>query len=478
MPGAACRGNGNTAIPRVTPSELAERGQAALPAVIVTEKNVVALCFAVRGATLAAALADPALGDLGPGLLGIITLPERKLGTPWKGHLGPVNALAFAPDSDTLASGGGDRSIRLWAPATGTNKAVWTGPWPAGREQDRPMLHVDPIEAVAFSPDGQTVATATGSPSVTLWNVSDHTIRRRFADSPESVRALAFAPDGARLAVGDDGKTVTLVDLLNGKKPEKFIGHLGPITSIAFSADGRLVATGSRDASATLWSRDETTRERAVLARHTSGVTCVALSPDGKMAATGARDWTIKIWDATSGQMRHSLEGHHDAVCGVAFSADGATLASSSRDGTFRLWDAGKGLERAVQKPLAGPLGPVAWLPRERAFITGGDDGALSAVAARRRVRVGTKKRAPRPGNRDRAVPRRLDPGNRRRRSRPENLERRRPSGSQALRGRGGPRSSHGPFFRWQVTRHGLRKRPRAILGYPRWTCSGRTDLG
>ena len=357
-------------------SQPGQRGRAAVPAAIGIEKNVVALSFAPRGDGLAAALADPALGASGPGVIGMIALPERSLTALWKGHVGPVNALAFAPDSKTLASGGGDRSIRLWDRATGTNQAAWTGPWPAGRERDRPMLHVDPIEAVAFSPDGQTVATATGAPSVTLWDVSNHTIRRRFAESPEAVRALAFSLDGARLAIGGDAKIVTLLDLLTGKKPNKLTGHLGPITSIAFSTDGRTVATGSRDASVTLWNSVEAT-ERAVLARHTSGVTCVAFSPDGKMAATGALDWTVKIWDATNGQVRHSLETHRDAIRGVAFSADGATLASSSRDGTFRLWDAGKGLERAIQKPFAGPLGPVAWLSQEKAFITGGDDGAL-----------------------------------------------------------------------------------------------------
>ena len=128
---------------------------------------------------------------------------------PARGHLGAVRALAFSPDAKALASGGDDRSIRFWDPKDGTPRTAWLGPWPPGPEKDRIMTHLDPVEAIAFAPDGKTVVTATGSPIVTFWDVRAHELKRRLRDPSGAVRALAISPDGTTLASGGDGKVVS-----------------------------------------------------------------------------------------------------------------------------------------------------------------------------------------------------------------------------------------------------------------------------
>src|SRR5262249_15789307 len=138
-----------------------------------------------------------------------------------------------------------DRSIRLWDVPSGTTRANWLGPWPPGPVADRPMLHLDLVEAIAVAPDGKTVATAARSPIVTLWDVSTHEVRRRFRGPGGVVRALAFSPDGSNLVTGGDSKVVRVWELATGRERATLAGHVGAITSLAFAADGKALASGS-----------------------------------------------------------------------------------------------------------------------------------------------------------------------------------------------------------------------------------------
>ncbi len=217
------------------------------------------------------------------------------------------------------------------------------------------------VVALAWTPDGKTVMTASGSPIIACWETSTREVRRRLSDPSGIVRALAVSPDGLTLATGGDGKVVTVWDLASGRERATLAGHAAAITCLAFSPDGKTLASGSRDAAAAIWSI-ATAKELATLARHTSAVTCLAFSPDAKTLATGSLDWTVKVWDLGSGRARYSFDGHGGAIDAVAFSPDGATLASTSRDGTTRLCDVITGRETAVlQGPREG-VGPLAFL--------------------------------------------------------------------------------------------------------------------
>ncbi|GGZ30685.1 hypothetical protein GCM10010343_67540 [Streptomyces avidinii] len=252
------------------------------------------------------------------------------------GHGGPVNAVAFAPGNDTLATAGSDGTVMLRRVSDRRTTATFRLP---GR-----------VRAVAFSPDGRMLAATSTDGPARLWDTAGGG-GTQLPASTAGARAVAFAPDGRTLAVAGADGTIGLWDAAGDHGAiASLTGHTGRVNALAYAADGRTLVSAGADRTVRLWDPAEA-RPQAVLTGHTDEVLGAAFAPDGRTVATGGVDRTVRLWDVAGRRTTATLTGHSDDVNGVAYTPDGTTVVSAGGDGTTRLWDVAGGRAAAT---LAG----------------------------------------------------------------------------------------------------------------------------
>jgi WD40 repeat protein len=276
-----------------------------------------------------------------------------------QGHLSRVWTIAFSPDGQMLASGSEDQTIRLWNARDGTCLTVLQG-------------HTGGVTSVNFSPNGQILASASDNSSIRLWSVARGTTLKTLSGHTRWVWAVAFSPDGQTLASGSDDRTIRLWDVQTGICRKTLQGHTSWVTSLSFSPNGQTLASGSEDASVRLWSvQDGTCFKR--LQGYSSCVWSVAFSPDGQILASNSEDASFRLWDVQNGTCLKTFQGQTSGVTSVSFSPDGSTLASGSYDALVRLWD----WQQETCKALPGHtnwIWAVAFHPNSQMVASGSID--------------------------------------------------------------------------------------------------------
>lgn len=245
------------------------------------------------------------------------------------GHDKSVVEVSFSPNGNTIASASSDNTVKLWRP-DGSVIATLEG-------------HETPITSVRWTPQGDRLVTASLDGTVKLWHPQGRIVQS-FQAHDSFVTAVAFSPDGGRLATASADNTIKLWQRDDTGQfvttPIRTLkGHQNWVLAVEFSPDGTTLASASRDNTVKLWNLANS-KVAQTLSGHTDGAFSVAFSPDGQTLASASADETIILWNR-EGKRLMTLEGHAQAVREVAFSPDGQTLASASEDRTIKLWNRG-----------------------------------------------------------------------------------------------------------------------------------------
>ena len=322
-----------------------------------------ALAFTAGGTTLEVADSDSVGSwDLANGA----RVPVRPL--PGESAGGSV---AFSADGQTIATGGSDGIIKLWDAAT-------------RQEIGTPMSSdASPVDAVAFNPDGTVLASANTDGNVQLWNAATQQVTgpALTGAGAAQVNALAFSRDGTVLATGSQDGTARLWQVASGSQLGVTMATGYPVTALTFGDGGTTLATAEGDGSTELWDiATQTQTGPALTVPGSGGVGALAFGPGAGALATGASNGTIRLWRPTtfyqssaplvmdSQYLATPANGRASAV----LSANGGVLATVGSRGTVRLWDVAARRRLGVALPNQDGVTAVALSP----------NGGTVAVAA------------------------------------------------------------------------------------------------
>ncbi|MFP6762110.1 MAG: c-type cytochrome domain-containing protein, partial [Planctomycetaceae bacterium] len=299
---------------------------------------------------------------------------------PGIAHRDLVQSLTFNRAGDMLASGG-FRTIKLWRRPRDVRRFKLTTP--------------DALTAVAASPNGLLVATASADNIVRLWDRESGAASLVLEGHSAAITALSFLPDNLRLASASADGSVRFWNLTDGTAAG-FVQTPSAVSDLTLLPGGRQMATAHADNFARYW--DVPIGSVAPLTEVSEKTTVIAVSPDRQFLATANAAGLIRVVDVDCGQLLDiSWQAHEGAIAALSFSAEGGLLASAGVDGVARVWTfetgeaagkLGSGLQFGELRGSLGPLTAIALRRDGKELTTGMSDGEVTVwnleVPARR----------------------------------------------------------------------------------------------
>ena len=301
-----------------------------------------------------------------------------------------VDALAIDHEGKRFATGGWNGMARIWDRTS--HQLLWE------------LKHdCDYVHAVAFSPDGQYLATGSSKPGayLQLWDCETGERVRSFKGHDDGVLSVAFSRDGTRLLTGSYDKSARLWEVTSGKELNKFEGQASWVWSAVFSPDETRIVTAGQDGTARIYEISGKPFKTPFVG-HKGPVYAATFSPDGNYVVTAGFDRRILIWvpeeiranqfqkltdKANPNSIRdariipeanyRALEGHSDAIRSIRFSPDGTRLVSGSQDNTIRVWDFVTGNSVSTFRGHGRAVTAAMFLPDEKHLLSASHDRSV-----------------------------------------------------------------------------------------------------
>lgn len=304
-------------------------------------------------------------------------------------HTGWINVLAFSPDGKMVASGSTDKTVQLWDTATGEPLATLTG-------------HINGIAALAFSPDGRTLVSGSTDGTIRFWDIETATpLDNRITGHTQSIKAATFFQNSSTLVSAAFNGEITFWDADTAQKSGvQNSGHRDWYSTLAFSPDGTKLVSAASDATTVFGSisttkPDNLTRLTDVwtgdeLATFQRGAGKLIFSPDDRTKTVAIGHIDIRLWNTETGDelviplrddLKPGFRGKLPVILALAFSSDGRWLVSGTADGHIRMWDVATGETLVVfaeptEQEHLGQISAAAFSP-DRALLAAGTQRQL-----------------------------------------------------------------------------------------------------
>lgn len=281
------------------------------------------------------------------------------------GHTGELYTVACSPTDPLLvATGGGDDKGYLWR--------IGQGDW-AQELRD----HRDSVSSLAFSSDGQLLASGSFDKLVQVWDINSD--RKSTLEGPAGgIEWVRWHPRGHILLAGSEDSTVWMWNADRNAYLNMFSGHGGSVTCGDFTPNGKTICTGSDDATLRIWNPKTGQSIHVVRGHpyHTDGLTCLAISSDSNLVLSGSRDGSANIVNIATGKVVSSLTPHAESVECVGLPLSSPWAATGGMDQKLIVWDLQHSLPRCTCDHEDG-VTCLSWLGVSRYLATGCVDGKV-----------------------------------------------------------------------------------------------------